>query len=88
MVLPALDIDQLFRETASEDGYSLTVNLDEQTISTPTGQSLRFEVGEHLKHRLVNGLDDIDLTLQHREKIQQHEEKTRSSFPWLYEDLA
>ena len=88
VVLPAPDVDQLFRETASEDGYSLTVNLDEQTIFTPTGQSFRFEVGEHLKHRLINGLDDIDLTLQHREKIQQHEEKTRPSFPWLYEDLA
>ena len=88
VVLPAPDVDQLFRETASEDGYSLTVNLDEQTIFTPTGQSFRFEVGENLKHRLINGLDDIDLTLQHWEKIQQHEEKTRSSFPWLYEDLA
>ena len=88
VVLPAPDVDQLFRETASEDGYSLTVNLDEQTIFTPAGQSFRFEVGENLKHRLINGLDDIDLTLQHREKIEQHEEKTRSSFPWLYEDLA
>ena len=88
VVLPAPDVDQLFRETASEDGYSLTVNLDEQTIFTPTGESFRFEVGEHLKHRLINGLDDIDLTLQHREKIQQHEEKTQSSFPWLYEDIA
>ena len=87
-VLPAQEIDQLFRETAGQDGYSLTVNLEEQTILTPTGQSFRFEVGELLKYRLINGLDDIDLTLQHREKIQQHEEMTRSSYPWLIEDIA
>lgn len=87
-VLPALEVDQLFQEAGSQDGYSLTVNLEEQTILTPTGQSFRFEVGELLKHRLINGLDDIDLTLQHREKIQQHEEMTRSSYPWLFEDIA
>ncbi len=87
-VLPAPEVDQLFQEAGSQDGYSLTVNLEEQTILTPTGQSFRFEVGELLKHRLINGLDDIDLTLQHREKIQQHEEMTRSSYPWLFEDIA
>ena len=87
-VLPAPEVDQLFQEAGSQDGYSLTVNLEEQTILTPTGQSLRFEVGELLKYRLINGLDDIDLTLQHREKIQQHEEMTRSSYPWLFEDIA
>lgn len=87
-VLPAQEVDRLFRETAGQDGYSLTVNLEEQTILTPTGQSFRFEVGELLKYRLMNGLDDIDLTLQHREKIQQHEEMTRSCYPWLFEDIT
>jgi 3-isopropylmalate/(R)-2-methylmalate dehydratase small subunit len=87
-VLPAEEVDQLFRETAGQDGYSLTVNLEEQTILTSNGQSFRFEVGELLKYRLINGLDDIDLTMQHREKIQQHEEMTRSCYPWLFEDIA
>ena len=87
-VLPAPEVDQLFQEAGSQDGYSLTVNLEEQTILTPTGQSFRFEVGELLKHRLINGLDDIDLTLKHREKIQQHEKMTRSSYPWLVKDIA
>ena len=87
-VLPAQDVDQLFRETTGQDGYSLRVNLEEQAILTPTGQSFRFEVCELLKYRLINGLDDIDLTLKHREKIQQHEEMTRSSYPWLLEDIA
>ena len=87
-VLPAPEVDQLFREATGQDGYSLTVNLEEQTILTPAGQSFRFEVGELLKYRLINGLDDIDLTLEHREKIQQHEKMTRSSYPWLVEDIA
>ena len=87
-VLSAPEVDQLFREATGQDGYSLTVNLEEQTILTPTGQSFRFEVSELLKYRLIKGLDDIDLTLQHREKIQQHEEMTRFSYPWLVEDIA
>jgi 3-isopropylmalate/(R)-2-methylmalate dehydratase small subunit len=87
-VLPAPDVDQLFQEATGQDGYSLTVSLEEQTILTPAGQSFSFEVGELLKYRLSKGLDDIDLTLQHREKIQQHEEITRSSYPWLFEDIA
>ena len=87
-ILPGQAVDQLFRETAGQDRYSLTVNLEEQVILTPTGESFDFEVGELLKYRLINGLDDIDLTLQHREKIQRHEEMTRSSYPWLIEDIA
>ena len=87
-VLPAPEVDQLFTEAAGQDGYSLTINLEDQIILTPAGRSFCFEVGELLKYRLINGLDDIDLTLQHREKIQQHEEMTRSSYPWLFEDIA
>ena len=87
-VLSAPEVDQLFRDATGEDGYSLTVNLEDQTILTPTGQSFHFEVGELLKYRLINGLDDIDLTLKHREKIQQHEEMTRSSYPWLFQDIT
>ena len=87
-VLPLQDVDELFREAVGQDGYSLKVSLEEQEILTPTGQSFHFEIGELLKYRLKNGLDDIDLTLQHRDKIQRHEEMTRSSYPWLLEDIA
>jgi 3-isopropylmalate/(R)-2-methylmalate dehydratase small subunit len=88
VVLPIRAVNQLFQETAGQDGYSLTVDLEEQIILTPTGQSFRFDVGELLKYRLLNGLDDIDLTLQHQEKIKQHEDMTRLSYPWLVEDIA
>jgi 3-isopropylmalate/(R)-2-methylmalate dehydratase small subunit len=88
VILAAQVVDQLFQETAGQDGYSLIVKLEEQTILTPNGQLFPFEVGELLKYRLIKGLDDIDLTLQHRDKIQQHEEIARSSYPWLFEDIA
>ncbi|MCB1937093.1 MAG: 3-isopropylmalate dehydratase small subunit [Nitrosomonas sp.] len=77
-------MDQLFREVNETTGYALSVNLPEQTLITPGGDSFRFEVDTFRKHCLLNGLDEIGLTLHHAEKIKQFEETRRQSQPWLY----
>lgn len=77
-------MDQLFREVNETKGYALSVNLPEQTLVTPGGESFKFEVDTFRKHCLLNGLDEIGLTLQHAEKIKQFEATRRQSQPWLY----
>ena len=77
-------IDQLFNEVDANEGYQLDVNLSEQTITKPDGSVINFEVDEFRKHRLLNGLDDIDLTLQHVEDIKAYEQKRSQEAPWLF----
>ncbi len=84
IVLPAETVDQLFRETEATEGYRLTVDLAAQQVLTPSGQAFAFEVTEHRKHCLLNGLDEIGLTLQHADKIKAFEEKRRAEQPWLF----
>jgi 3-isopropylmalate/(R)-2-methylmalate dehydratase small subunit len=88
VVLPSADVDQLFLELLDVTGYTLTINLEQQMVITTTGESHYFEVGAVRKHRLLNGLDDIDLTLQHEDEIRQFEEQLRLTSPWLLNDLA
>lgn len=82
IVLPAETVDALFKELG--DGYQLTVNLEAQTITTPSGQAINFDVDANRRHRLLNGLDDIGLTLQHADKIKAYEEKRAERAPWLF----
>src|SRR3989344_6581802 len=63
--LDAKIVDQLFRETESREGYRLAVDLEQQTVTTPSGESYRFDIDPHRKHCMMNGLDDIGLTLAH-----------------------
>ncbi|MEJ2143366.1 MAG: 3-isopropylmalate dehydratase small subunit [Gammaproteobacteria bacterium] len=77
-------IDQLFKEVEAYDGYQLDVNLAEQTITKPDGSVIEFEIDEFRKHRLLNGLDDIDLTLQHVEDIRAYEQRRAKEAPWLF----
>ena len=77
-------VDQLFREVAAEDGYQLTVNLDEQVVIKPDGVRLPFEIDAFRRHCLLNGLDDIGLTLEHADAIRDYEAKRRQSAPWLF----
>ena len=77
-------VDQLFNEVDANEGYQLDVNLSEQTITKPDGSVINFEVDEFRKHRLLNGLDDIDLTLQHVEDIKAYEQKRNQEAPWLF----
>jgi 3-isopropylmalate/(R)-2-methylmalate dehydratase small subunit len=77
-------VDRLFRETAATEGYQLTVDLAAQAITTPGGEVIPFEVDAFRKHCLLNGLDDIGLTLQHVDEIKAYEERRRQEAPWLF----
>ena len=84
IVLPAETVDQLFNEIA--DGYQLTVDLQTQTITTPASKSIAFNVDETRRHRLLNGLDDIALSLQHADKIKAYEAERVKRAPWLFKN--
>ncbi|MCF8158219.1 MAG: 3-isopropylmalate dehydratase small subunit [Burkholderiaceae bacterium] len=84
IVLSADDVDALFKETESAEGYKLNIDLSTQTISTPSGKTYKFEVDAFRKHCLLNGLDDIGLTMQHQDAIKAFETKHRAAQPWLF----
>lgn len=84
IVLDAGTVDQLFRECEAAPGYSLTVDLAAQTVSTPSGQAFPFDITEHRKHCLLGGLDEIGLTLRHADEIKAFEAKRRAEQPWLF----
>ena len=84
IVLDAGIVDQLFRECEAAPGYSLTVDLAAQTVSTPSGQAFPFDITEHRKQCLLGGLDEIGLTLRHADEIQAFEAKRRAEQPWLF----
>ena len=79
-------VDLLFREVLSHEGYTLTINLQQQQISTVQGQIWNFAVEEFRKHRLLHGLDDIDLSLQHSAKIKAFEAMHKLAQPWLFSE--
>jgi len=82
IVLPAEVVDGLFKEV--EAGYQITIDLDAQTITTPTADIIKFEVDETRKYRLYNGLDDIALTLLQADKIKAYEVERAKRAPWLF----
>ena len=77
-------VDRLFAECAASEGYRLDVNLEAQTVTTPTGFSFSFDITPHRKHCLLNGLDEIGLTLVHADEIRAFEAKHRAAQPWLF----
>jgi 3-isopropylmalate/(R)-2-methylmalate dehydratase small subunit len=84
IVLDRAAVDRLFRETEATPGYKLTVDLAAQTVTTPAGAAFGFEVDAFRKHCLLNGLDDIGLTLQHVDEIRAYEVRRRKESPWLF----
>ncbi len=84
IVLPAGTVDRLFRETAANEGYRLSIDLAEQTVTTPTGESFHFDVDAERKHRLMHGLDDIGITLAQVDAIRAYEARRRQEVPWLF----
>ena len=84
IVLPAAGVDLLFHEVLAEPGYRLTVDLPAQAVITPSGTSHAFDIDPFRKHCLVNGLDEISLTLQHVDEIKAFEAKRRAEQPWLF----
>jgi 3-isopropylmalate/(R)-2-methylmalate dehydratase small subunit len=77
-------IDKLFSETEANPGYRLAVDLEQQTVTTPSGESYSFDIDPHRKHCMLNGLDDIGLTLAHADEIRAFEAKHKVSQPWLF----
>ncbi len=77
-------VDRLFKEAAAQPGYRLAIDLDEQSVTTPGGESIKFDIDPFRKHCLKNGLDEIGLTLEHADKIKAFEAKRRSEQPWLF----
>ncbi len=84
VVLDAMIVDRLFKDVEAAPGYSLTIDLPAQRITTPTGENFAFEVDAFRKHCLLNGLDDIGLTLQHTDDIKVYEARRRTEAPWLF----
>jgi len=83
IVLPELDIARLFDEVNAFSGYQLRIDLPQQRVITPEGRELAFSVEPFRKHCLVNGLDDIGLTLQHADTIRAFEAERLARQPWL-----
>ena len=86
IVLDAKTVDELF--TVAGSGHDLTIDLELQTIATPNGRVIPFEIDASRKHRLLHGLDDIALTLQHRAQIEAYEARRRAAAPWLFPDTV
>ena len=84
IILAADLVDQLFAEV--KDGYQLSIDLQTQTITTPSGQNIAFSIDENRRYRLLNGLDDIALSLLHGEKIQAYELERSKRAPWLFNE--
>ncbi len=84
IVLPANEIEALFQQVEATPGYKLVVDLSAQAVIRPDGYGISFEIDSFRKECLLNGWDDIGLTLRHAEKIREFEEKRRISQPWLF----
>ena len=84
IVLSADIVDSLFKQVAAAPDYKLQVDLAAQTVSTPSGETFSFSVDAFRKHCLLNGLDDIGLTMQHQDKIKAFEARHQQAQPWLY----
>ena len=87
IVLTEAEVDELFKAVAAEPGMSLTVDLVNQKVVSPAGKEYDFEVDAFRKHCLLNGLDDIGLTLEHADEIRAYEAKRRESAPWLFDAI-
>ena len=84
IVAPAEVVDRLFKECETTEGYRLDVDLPTQTVSTPSGFKFNFDITPHRKHCLLNGLDEIGLTLQHADTIRSYEAQHKAAQPWLF----
>jgi 3-isopropylmalate/(R)-2-methylmalate dehydratase small subunit len=83
IALSASLVDQLFAELEQQQNYQLSVNLEDQLVSNAAGFEMSFEIDEFRKYCLLNGLDDIGLTMQHAEQIKQFEQQYYQKAPWL-----
>ncbi|OIP07744.1 MAG: 3-isopropylmalate dehydratase small subunit [Betaproteobacteria bacterium CG2_30_68_42] len=82
--LPQAEIDALFADVAARPGYRLMIDLEAQTVARPDGRAIPFEIEPYRKHCLIEGLDDIGLTLRHRDQIAEFEARRRLEQPWNF----
>jgi 3-isopropylmalate/(R)-2-methylmalate dehydratase small subunit len=84
VVLSSQEVDRLFHETAATPGFKLTIDLERQSVATVDGaQGFRFDIEPFVKHCLLNGFDEIGLTLQHADEIRVFEARHLAAQPWL-----
>jgi 3-isopropylmalate dehydratase small subunit len=88
VILSEKDVDELFKECFANIGYQLTVDLENQKVISPSGKEYPFEVDAFRKHCLLNGLDDIGLTLQNADDILAFEAKAKAERPWVFRELV
>ncbi|HEX4716818.1 MAG TPA: 3-isopropylmalate dehydratase small subunit [Ktedonobacteraceae bacterium] len=84
ITLPHETVRELFAEVEANEGYQLSVDLAEQTVTTPAGRVIPFEIDPFRKEALLKGLDNIGWTLSHAEEIQAYEEKRKQVAPWIF----
>ena len=85
IVLSGREVERLFHETAAFPGFRLTIDLAQQTVATIDGNAVfAFEIEPFRKHCLLNGLDEIGLTLTHADQIHAFEAKHKTDQPWLF----
>ncbi len=84
IILTEAQVEQLFRETQATEGYKISVDLSNQRVTTPSGQSFPFDIDAFRKHCLLNGLDDIGITLQDAETIRAYEAQRMVEAPWIF----
>ncbi|MEE9444308.1 MAG: 3-isopropylmalate dehydratase small subunit [Cocleimonas sp.] len=84
LVLSDDNVDALFKAVEANEGYELTVDLENQKVISSDGSEYSFEVDEFRKYCLLNGLDDIGLTLKYADEIKAYEEKRKQQAPWLF----
>jgi 3-isopropylmalate/(R)-2-methylmalate dehydratase small subunit len=83
IVLSELQVARLFDEVRGFVGYKLTIDLEKQVVIAPDGRAMEFDITPHRKYCLLNGLDEIGLTLRHEEKIRTFEAERLARHPWL-----
>ncbi|WP_087718966.1 3-isopropylmalate dehydratase small subunit [Salinicola salarius] len=86
ITLDEATVDRLFQETEASEGYRLDIDLEGQQVITPNGEAIPFEVDAFRKHCLLEGLDDIGLTLEQAGAIRDYEGHHRAANPWLFRD--
>ena len=87
IVLDEAIVDTLMKATLANEGYELTADLERQVVTTTTGEEYPFEVDAFRKHCLLNGLDDIGLTLQQSDAIKDYELQMMEKTPWIFNDV-
>ena len=88
IALAESEVNKLFAQVDASEGYALKIDLESQTVTTPEGETLSFDIDPFRKYCLLNGLDDIGLTLRHEDDIRAYEARRAEEVPWLFNQVA